>query len=410
MESGGDQIAPRRFEYKTRDSYKFWTIELHRTEHIVRFGPIGSRGQLRSMLFDSCEEARAQYDRRVTAKLSNGYHEVKKSLREEKSAAQWKQEWLPHLPFMKLISKDVFDIDNYMVYADWLIDQQDPLGEFMHIQIALADPKLELYRRPELEREAGLIQSNHCRHWFRELAPFCFSLANNRRAVAGYKFHLGLLSELEIDILTFGLADGLRQSPYCQLLTRLSINEIADGISNTDSDSENGDENENGDEHGDEHGDTSNSDATALSNLIGAPLFNLRQLSVGRPPAPFDRPNAVHLAEVIASAPQLQAVNICAVNFDLATIVNHQVPNVTSWHQHYVNDFELSVLLQSPLVRQLKIFGLPDNRLTDEGGRLLASCKEFHSLSSLFLSTDGLSSDVRHEIYASGLPVILDSI
>jgi hypothetical protein len=67
-------------------------------------------------------------------------------------------------------------------------------------------------------------------------------------------------------------------------------------------------------------------------------------------------------------------------------------------------------LLQSPLVRQLKIFGLPDNRLTDEGGRLLASCKEFHSLSSLFLSTDGLSSDVRHEIYASGLPVILDSI
>jgi predicted DNA-binding WGR domain protein len=56
-------------------SAKFWAISLKGKSHTVRFGRIGTQGQMKMKTFSSSEEARESQDRLIKEKVQEGYKE-----------------------------------------------------------------------------------------------------------------------------------------------------------------------------------------------------------------------------------------------------------------------------------------------------------------------------------------------
>lgn len=58
-----------------------------------------------------------------------------------------------------------------MVYGDWLTDQGDPRGEFVHVQCLLARMSEDDVRRPRLEAREGELLGLHQDAWLGPLRP-----------------------------------------------------------------------------------------------------------------------------------------------------------------------------------------------------------------------------------------------
>jgi DNA ligase-1 len=69
-------IASRRFEYSEGNSHKFWEIEVHGAEVTVRFGRIGTAGQVQIKSFTNAEEAAKHVEKVVREKCGKGYRQV----------------------------------------------------------------------------------------------------------------------------------------------------------------------------------------------------------------------------------------------------------------------------------------------------------------------------------------------
>jgi predicted DNA-binding WGR domain protein len=66
----------RRFEFTDDGSKKFWEITLAGSQHTVRFGRIGTKGQTITKAFDDAVAARRDCDRLIRTKTGKGYREA----------------------------------------------------------------------------------------------------------------------------------------------------------------------------------------------------------------------------------------------------------------------------------------------------------------------------------------------
>jgi predicted DNA-binding WGR domain protein len=66
----------RRFEFSTGGSDKFWEIELKGTSFAVKFGRIGTMGQVQEKTFPTEEKAKQEHDKLIAEKLKKGYVEI----------------------------------------------------------------------------------------------------------------------------------------------------------------------------------------------------------------------------------------------------------------------------------------------------------------------------------------------
>ena len=65
---------------------------------------------------------------------------------------------------------DPDDLVLHSAYADYLIDEDDPRGEFIRLQLALEDPDVPMECRDSMEREALGLMHTHFREWLGPLA------------------------------------------------------------------------------------------------------------------------------------------------------------------------------------------------------------------------------------------------
>lgn len=107
----------RRFEFSEGSSNKFWEVKVEGEQQIVRFGKIGTAGQVKEKDFDSGSEANADTKKLIAEKTGKGYVEVGVTK-------------LPSNPSMEqAIALDQDETKNWRVFADWLIEQGEPWGE-----------------------------------------------------------------------------------------------------------------------------------------------------------------------------------------------------------------------------------------------------------------------------------------
>jgi predicted DNA-binding WGR domain protein len=66
----------RRFEFTSGSSNKFWEITLAGTQHTVRFGRIGTKGQAVTKTFEDAAAARRDCERLIRSKRTKGYRET----------------------------------------------------------------------------------------------------------------------------------------------------------------------------------------------------------------------------------------------------------------------------------------------------------------------------------------------
>ncbi len=70
----------------------------------------------------------------------------------------------------EVLSANPDDLATHMAYADHLTEQGDPRGEFISVQLALEDPACAAERRQELKRRERSLMA-HERDWLGPLAP-----------------------------------------------------------------------------------------------------------------------------------------------------------------------------------------------------------------------------------------------
>jgi uncharacterized protein (TIGR02996 family) len=99
----------------------------------------------------------------------------------------------PHDAFLRDIIANPDDDTPRLIYADWLEDQSDPRGEFIHVQCLLADLAVEDPRRPALQARERELLARHQDQWLGPLRPL----------LSGWTFRRGFLDAVSVPAATY---------------------------------------------------------------------------------------------------------------------------------------------------------------------------------------------------------------
>jgi uncharacterized protein (TIGR02996 family) len=149
---GTMSTEPARYEFAEGTSNKFWEITLSDKSFTCKFGKIGANGQTTIKSFGSSADAKKEYDKIVAEKVKKGYQLVGgkpakappagktakapakgKEAKAEPAAGGKRDARNPELE--KAIVANPNDREAWTVYADWLIEQGDPRGELISLQL-----------------------------------------------------------------------------------------------------------------------------------------------------------------------------------------------------------------------------------------------------------------------------------
>ena len=130
------------------------------------------------------------------------------------------------------------DLAGWCAFADWLVEQGDPLGEFMQVQIALEDESRSKQERDRLKaRETELLKA-HEPEWLGALAEYLipppepdYSDPNYDwdaeppppRPRVAYRWERGFLASLDVQCMPVGLGQAVAATPASRLLHQLRI-------------------------------------------------------------------------------------------------------------------------------------------------------------------------------------------
>lgn len=127
-----------RYEIYDDGVASFWDITLSGRTYTVRWGRVPSRGQSQVKHFDDEGEARAAYEKQISAKLKKGYRLVKGTEEPEAVVRPPSQDVIaPRNAQLEAAAQlDPNDEGPLLVLGDWLQSQGDPRGELLALQVA----------------------------------------------------------------------------------------------------------------------------------------------------------------------------------------------------------------------------------------------------------------------------------
>src|SRR5687768_12161261 len=121
----------RTFQYSDAKSHKFWSIDVRGKAFTVTFGTVGAAGQSQSKTFPSSDKARAEAEKLIAEKTRKGYVELTpKVVTTERDVLE------------AAVRANSDDRAAHAALADYLLEQGEPQGEFMQVQLALEDESL----------------------------------------------------------------------------------------------------------------------------------------------------------------------------------------------------------------------------------------------------------------------------
>jgi uncharacterized protein (TIGR02996 family) len=242
----------RTFEFHDGKSGKFWNIELQGHKFTVTFGKLGAKGQTQTKEFADAAAAQKAHDKLVKEKLAKGYVETTATPSAGGAALRQALE--------DALAADFDDVGAHMAYADWLMEQGDPKGEFIQVQLALEDESRSKKERDKLRQREKALLRQHGRQWLGSLAEHLIDwkgvelpphnaewrrlfaeafeqaelkeveadLRSWRQPYYAFQFARGWLTALGVGRLTEEFAGVLARAPAARLLRRLSVPTGAD--------------------------------------------------------------------------------------------------------------------------------------------------------------------------------------
>ncbi|QJW97774.1 WGR domain-containing protein [Frigoriglobus tundricola] len=213
----------RTFQFSDAKSHKFWNIDAQGTSFTVSFGRIGTTGQTQTKSFPTPEAAQAAADKLIAEKTKKGYVETTpKAVAPEAEA------------FEKALIENPDDLAGWCAYADYLVERDDPRGEFMQVQIALEDEKRPKKERDALKKKEKAILEKYEREWLGGLAAFVFEEKSDDDREDGLEHYptrvtcawqRGVISSVTVGRLSMALAQVLAVAPAAQFVRELHVHD-----------------------------------------------------------------------------------------------------------------------------------------------------------------------------------------
>ncbi|MCS6865542.1 MAG: WGR domain-containing protein [Gemmataceae bacterium] len=209
----------RTFQLSDAKSHKFWNIDVQGHRFTVSFGKIGTAGQSQTKTFASAEEAQKEAEKLIREKLKKGYVETTPQPPASTEEA-----------FIRALQSNPHDLAGWCAYADWLVEQGDPRGEFMRVQIALEDENLPKAQRDKLQRKEAALLKKYEKEWVGAWADFVAAPTDtegggqiNHTGGRKYEFKRGVLTTVNFGQLTLPAAQAFVQAPETRFVRELFI-------------------------------------------------------------------------------------------------------------------------------------------------------------------------------------------
>jgi uncharacterized protein (TIGR02996 family) len=348
---------------------RFWTTEVHGRRLVIthgKVGTLGSRGCFRILKHPSAAALQADLERRVRAKLREGYVETSSP---------------PPAPMQQALEDALAanpdDLAAHMAYADYLQEQGDPRGELISVQLALEDENRPAAERKRLRKRERALVAQHRARFLGRLAPFFRPDEDDR-----YRFARGWLDTLDILFLTVHQARALAHAPETRLLRHLIIRDLY---------SESPGEFPPG-EPIPSHASNSSQYVLPSAEFLG----NLRVLQVGELE---EEVNLCYyggeaLPAFLARLPRLVELNAHVGEVERGELFA-ALKGLPELRTLRLQGFDFGKgcreLARSGLLRRLKTLQVRLGYIDDEGARALARCKDLRNLDLLDLSLNWLT-------------------
>lgn len=130
----------------------------------------------------------------------------------------------------RAILDDPNDIAGHAAYADWLTEQGDPRGEFIHVQLALEDPSRSADERKGFKKREAELLKKHGGQWQGEWAALMGHSGPTGRGQLAFSradrdrfFVRGILASVALDQVNSACATAFVRSPETRLVRELCI-------------------------------------------------------------------------------------------------------------------------------------------------------------------------------------------
>jgi uncharacterized protein (TIGR02996 family) len=212
----------RTFQYSDAKSHKFWNIDVSGTTFTVTYGKVGSAGQAQTKTFPTAAKARAEADKLIAEKTRKGYVELTpKAVLSDREALE------------AAVRANPDDRAAHAALADYLLEQGDPRGEFIQVQLALEDESLPALRRKELKAREKAMLKKHLDAWVGAWAEVPGAAAEGEdwrsppKGWKPYRFTRGLLTGLEFGELNYAVARAVAEADTLGFVRELVVHGFA---------------------------------------------------------------------------------------------------------------------------------------------------------------------------------------
>jgi uncharacterized protein (TIGR02996 family) len=184
----------------------------------VTFGKVGTKGQTQTKSFSDQDKARKAYEKLIAEKLDKGYTETTQATAPPKPAAPPLQQSLE-----AALAENPDDLAAHSAYADYLMEQGDPRGEFIQVQLALEDPARSPQERKGLRQRESELLKQHARQWMGDVGRFLVGDWSGADKPYDYLFARGWLNTVRVLPAPDAIFAALARSPESRLLRRLEV-------------------------------------------------------------------------------------------------------------------------------------------------------------------------------------------
>jgi uncharacterized protein (TIGR02996 family) len=247
------------------------------------------------------------------------------------------------------------DLAAHMAYADHLMEQGDPLGESIQVQLALESPGNTTAQRDNLHRREQELARAHHREWLGGLAgpllgeegqvSLFFQVHGIKGQNGSVSFHRGWLARMFIRRLDAETASALVAAPQTRLLWQLRIDSCRPNAS------------------------------LAAARYLG----QVRRFDLGA------RDDSVPwVVETLRHMPRLEELRIQATGYSVIDLLRLPVMGkVRVLGLAGMTNLACQWLSHAAVLSQLRVLDLSDSLITDEGARFLASAPDLAHLDRL---------------------------
>lgn len=232
---------------------------------------------------------------------------------------------------------DPDDLAAHMAYGDYLMEQGDPRGELVQVQLALEDDKRPAAERAELRAREAELFLEHGDAW---LGPMVGLLGERDLERCVILYRRGWLDVLHLDSVTPDLLDAVAACPTAGLLRDFAV-------------------------------DRGECDPSGLPSLGVLRHFRLGEVG------DQSRVDGFGVAAALAKMPRLEELQLYTSASELGEVFALPLPRLRALAAHHQNDYPLDVLGDNPSAGNLVSLSCHPHALRNYGDEAYLRQAEF---------------------------------